>query len=177
VGSLDRAVFNPTLLNGDQGKKRDDYGTDQNWPQGLPLLFGHGVLNRVTCGPRAGVNDFGLDDSLFDQWRILWPISHTEGRISCFQRKEVEEGFLRLLWFQSRNWFGKLRSSDLTLLPPTTTWGNIMDLPSRPWLDYDIVALTVLTLAIGILELLVLGIWLPAHSIHLSCQVPAYQNI
>jgi hypothetical protein len=33
-----------------------------------------------------------------------------------------------------------------------------MDLPSRHWLDYDIVALTVLTLAIGILELLVLGI-------------------
>jgi hypothetical protein len=38
------------------------------------------------------------------------------------------------------------------------TWGNIMDLPTRRWLDYDIVALAVLMISMTILELLVLGI-------------------
>jgi hypothetical protein len=32
-------------------------------------------------------------------------------------------------------------------LPPTMTWGNIMDLPTRRWLDYDIVALAVLMIS------------------------------
>ena len=38
------------------------------------------------------------------------------------------------------------------------TWGNIMDLPTRCWLDYDIVALAVLMILMTTLELLVLGI-------------------
>jgi hypothetical protein len=29
-GNPDCAAFNPTLLDGEQGKKRDDYGTEQN---------------------------------------------------------------------------------------------------------------------------------------------------
>jgi hypothetical protein len=41
----DCAAFNPTLLDGEQGKKRDDCGTGQNSPQGLPLLFGHALLD------------------------------------------------------------------------------------------------------------------------------------
>jgi hypothetical protein len=43
-------------------------------------------------------------------------------------------------------------------VPPTTTWGNVMDLHTRHWLDYDIVALVTLVLAITLLELTVLGI-------------------
>ena len=42
-------------------------------------------------------------------------------------------------------------------LPPTTTWGNVMDLHTRHWLDYDIVALVILVLAITLLQLAVLG--------------------
>jgi hypothetical protein len=40
----------------------------------------------------------------------------------------------------------------------TTAWGNVMDFDSKHWLDYDIVALVVLVLAITLLELTVLGI-------------------
>ncbi len=36
--------------------------------------------------------------------------------------------------------------------------GNVMDFDSQHWLDYDIVALVVLALAITLLELTVLGI-------------------
>ena len=40
----------------------------------------------------------------------------------------------------------------------TRAWGNVMDFDSQHWLDYDIVALVVLVLAITLLELTVLGI-------------------
>jgi hypothetical protein len=39
-----------------------------------------------------------------------------------------------------------------------TAWGNVMDFDRQHWLDYDIVALVVLVLAITLLELTVLGI-------------------
>jgi len=38
------------------------------------------------------------------------------------------------------------------------TWGNIMRVPSRHWLDYDPVALAVLLVGVGIVELLALSI-------------------
>ena len=47
---------------------------------------------------------------------------------------------------------------DWKLLPPTTAWGNVMDLDSWRWLDYDIVALVTLVVAITLLELTVLEI-------------------
>jgi hypothetical protein len=40
----------------------------------------------------------------------------------------------------------------------TTAWGNVMDFDRQHWLDYDIIALVVLVLAITLLELTVLGI-------------------
>ena len=46
----------------------------------------------------------------------------------------------------------------LLFLPPTTTWGKVMDLHTRHWLDYDIAALAFLMISITMLELLVLGI-------------------
>ena len=47
---------------------------------------------------------------------------------------------------------------DWKLLAPTTAWGNVMDLDGWRWLDYDIVALVTLVVAITLLELTVLGI-------------------
>jgi hypothetical protein len=40
---------------------------------------------------------------------------------------------------------------------PTTTWGTTMRVHDRYWLDYDTVAFAVLVIALGIVELLVLG--------------------
>jgi hypothetical protein len=41
---------------------------------------------------------------------------------------------------------------------PCATWGNAMRVHDRYWLDYDTVAFAVLVIALGILELIVLGI-------------------
>jgi hypothetical protein len=49
--------------------------------------------------------------------------------------------------------FGRPRPTLSANISPT--WENIMRLPTRHWLDYDSVALTVLMTAISILELLV----------------------
>jgi hypothetical protein len=38
------------------------------------------------------------------------------------------------------------------------TWGNIMRVHGRYWLDYDSVAFAALMIALGIVELLVLGV-------------------
>ena len=47
---------------------------------------------------------------------------------------------------------------DWARLPLPGRGGNVMDFDSQHWLDYDIVALVVLVLAITLLELTVLGI-------------------
>ena len=87
--------------------------------------------------------------------RTLWRISHKEGTFISFEQKKWKNAFYVGYDSNYRSDSGDRVSSDLTLFATYDDWGNVMDLHTRHWLDYDIVALVILVLAITLLQLAV----------------------